>query len=96
MSAVKFEWRPCVSMTRWRFLWRCEIVGGFHKSSVVRFWMVRPGVSWTGISVFASLRAAYFEFTRDIVYEIGALAKTACEAISIIHVRLDSASQLEG
>lgn len=88
MSAVTLEWRPWVRMTRWTFLWWGRIGGGAHSSGVVSLWIVRPGEEVIKSFVWAALRVVSLVWPNVIVHVVGAFAKIAWDAISIIQVRL--------
>src|ERR1700737_3635123 len=88
MSAVRLEWRPCVRITRCTFLWCGSIGGVAQRSWVVSFFIVRPGEDVMRSFPWAALRVSSRVWPRVIIYDVGAFAKMACEAISIIHVRL--------
>lgn len=64
--------------------------GGAHNSGVVRRWIVRPGDEVMRSFVWAALRVLSLVRPIVIVYVVGAFAKMAWEAISIMKVRLMS------
>ena len=88
MSAVTLEWRPWVRMTRWTFLWWGRMGGGAHSSGVVSLWIFMPGEEVIKSFVWAALRVLSLVCPKVIVYVVGAFAKIAWDAISMIHVRL--------
>jgi hypothetical protein len=64
--------------------------GGAHNSGVVRRWILRPGEEVIMSFEWAALRVLSLVWPIVIVYVVEAFAKIACEAISIIQVRLIS------
>lgn len=81
-------------MTRCTFLCSGRIAGAAQSSAVVSFWIVRPGDEVISSFSWAALRVPSFVWPMVMVYVVGALAKIACEATSMIQVRLQSVYEL--
>jgi hypothetical protein len=66
--------------------------GGAHSSGVVSLWILMPGEAVIKSFVWAALRVLSLVWPKVIVYVVGAFAKIAWDAISMIQVRLISQS----
>ena len=67
MSAVTFEWRPWVRMTRWTFLCCGRIGGWAHNSAVVNLSICSPGEEVIELFSCAALRVLSFVWPMVMV-----------------------------